>query len=62
MLEPRLQTLETERLRQCVTCGHLGTDVAEHLTYIGGQGYVRVMQCQSIPDCWARKDGKEGER
>lgn len=38
----------------CYHCGSRGPWVRPGLTYVGGQGYVPIIQCTNIPACWRR--------
>lgn len=44
-------------MRICSYCGHVGTadEIQDLLTYVGGQGYVRIRQCWDQVACWARQ-------
>jgi len=46
--------------QECRNCGNVDTppEVDEMTTYIGGRGYVRIIQCRDITACWKRRDGK----
>ena len=45
---------EKKLTHKCGSCGHTGTDVLIRHRYIGGQGFVRVYECDNLPDCWTR--------
>lgn len=40
----------------CPHCGFNGPEVNYHNEYIGGQGYVRIIQCDDRLACWKRWD------
>jgi len=45
--------LDTKALT-CHHCGHKGKDVIERIAYIGGQGYVKIVECEDRVACWDR--------
>lgn len=48
----------SKQVRTCPHCGHTGTDVNYHNEYMGGQGMVRILQCDNRTECWKRWDEK----
>lgn len=46
----------------CSHCGHTGSDVSYHYTYIGGQGDIRVIECDDLTACWKRWDAQHNIR
>jgi hypothetical protein len=45
--------------RRCSLCGHTGRDVEVHQCYVGGLGYVPVVECRDRVACWERMDAQE---
>lgn len=45
---------------RCHDCGRIGDDIHPHIVWIGGQGYVRVLECDNIVECCQRIDAKRG--
>ena len=58
--------LATRKVLTCRHCGHKGKGVIERTVYVGGQGWVKVVECEDRVACWKRWDKqhliKEDER
>ncbi len=50
-----------ERLpkKSCSNCGAT-TGLVHRYEYIGGQGYVKVIECRDSVACWERWDAQNG--
>ena len=46
-----------------VKCFHCNAteNLTERTVYVGGQGYIKVIECESQIDCWYRWDRKDRE-
>jgi hypothetical protein len=51
-----LDWLSDQSIKVCCNCGHLGKDVHDWRSWVGGKGYVPVRECDNIIDCWHRWD------
>lgn len=48
--------------RKCVHCGHIGPDVREWGSHVGGHtGSVYVTECDDRMACWRRIDAQAGQ-
>ncbi len=55
-----MATSDSEPIRTCPHCGHTGEDVSYHTVYVGGKGYVAVLECDDRTECWQRWDAQNG--
>lgn len=46
----------TPTFRTCKQCRIFSDDVVSRLVYVGGQGYVKVDECEDRTSCWQRID------
>lgn len=56
--EPNAQK-ESAAMTTCPTCG-CGSDLVDRIVYLGGHGYVAVVECRDRVACWTRYDLAHG--
>ena len=55
-----LDWLSDQNIKVCCNCGHIGKDVHNWRSWVGGKGYVPVPECDNIIECWHRWDLSNG--